>query len=797
MKAHRGQRAIGAVAALLVIAAVFWVILEQALPPTFDVNDAALETPSADFAVPEQDGAAPVLAGDVAENPPLRSAREELRPSHWLTVTALDHLGQPQSGCDVLVCRSGQPASWRPERCDSIAYQGAGDGPIYTLPGNLLSSPQPIGAALVVGLTDERGVCQLEIPEQCAWATVWCRPESHWMGRLWRAGVHELRFLAEPTCEIAGSLVARDGMAVRLPNGATLVSQDPNTGQLHAGCIDETGAFSCARRATAPALVRLLDAGDWDLVSPVPLMECGAGARLIVERVERVTLVDAAGAALQAAELFVLEQSAHGVLSRRSSAAAGGVHRVWPPDTRVELVARPSLLLIRAEGFASRTLVRPFGHGPCALLPGRDPRLLIVGEANDSLRIDLGGDGTPVSPQTCLVAEQVPASGRLECEVPAGVIVRVLMSRGGRTVLQREIATAQDTIVAADDSTTGRLAVYAEGDWAEEVIAEAVSRSRNGCKADGGVWLFADLAPGLVHVSAVPKAGRFDWRDELGMRRGITCEVLAGAETRVDLPQPAALLSHIVAVDAHGRLLPNVTIRDREKATRVTGPVGEIEQWTEWKPPLALAEVPPGVWLPIPIRGEPAGSGEVVVATVETRWLDALSPVEVRVFTGDIEGVWKSITFTSAERAGRLVMFAQGDAPGVSSWPMDLDGKLNVEIALRGGGIVRAESVVVAGGRYELRAGAGVAGDWCRLRLWVRPRSDGMLETVNVVIFDASNRVLQAGDHECLAVRTGHWTEVLTRPGPKRVVARARNDDEKAEWTGDVEGNQMAVRLAW
>ncbi|MBX3463992.1 MAG: hypothetical protein KF830_12540 [Planctomycetes bacterium] len=772
--------------------------MDPSLQPTIGVEGAG-RIATATSMVGLEDGARSSVAEDSqVESHVLPDAREEIHQARFVTVMVLDHRGQAQMGCDILLCRSGQPAWWLRERSDSIVYQADPGGPIYTLPGEVIPSPQPIAAAVAAGLTDERGVCRLEVPDLCAWGTVWCRFGSRWMGRSWQAGIQEVRFVAEQTCEVSGTLVARDSTALRLPEGSMLVGQDPSTGELHAGTVDESGVFSCAVKADAPALLRLLDAGEWSVAAPTPLVRCGAGVRLVVERSERVALVDVAGAPVELAEVFVLERRAHEVMSRRIGARADGVHRVWQADSRREFADRPGLVLIRAEGCVSSSFERSADLQVRTLVRGRDPRVRVVGEGGDLLRIDIGGHGTSASPLSCLFAGRLPPGGGLECEVPAGVVVRLTMSRRGITILDREMATAEDVTVAAGDPTTGRLAVHAEGDWAVEVNVEVGGRSRGGSRAGDGVWLFADLAPGPVVVSGIPKAGHHDWREEFGMRRGIVCEVVAGAETNIDLLQPLSRRTQIVVVDAQGGQLPNAAIRDRAKSTRVTGPFGEIEGWDAWKPPLALAEVPPGLWLPLPIRGQPTAAGEVAVATVETRWLDALAPMLVRVFTGDVERDWKSITYTSARRTGRLVVHGQPDAPGVASWPMDLDGELNVEIALRGGGLVRSESVAVAGSRrYDLRVAGPATGGWCRLRLFVPPRDDGLIETVNVVVFDASDRLLQASDSECLALRTGCWTDVLTRPGRKRIVARARSDDATAVWAGNVDRELAAVQLVW
>lgn len=659
-------------------------------------------------------------------------------------------------------------------------------------------SPQPIEAALVTGITGDDGACRLLIPLECKWGTVWCRIGSQWVGQPWHTGTHELRFLAPPTCEITGSLFVRDGSTVSLPKSAMLLSQDPNTGTLHAGRIDADGTFSCRVAASAPAILRLIDAGPWDFPSPLPLVSCGAGVRLAIERMEHVAIEDPRGTAVAAAEIFVLERSSHGVLSRRSSLATDGVHRVVHPGTRAELAAHPSLVLIRAAGFPSATRARPLDGTACTLARGGDPRLWIVGQAGDSLRIDIGGDGAPVSPLSCLVDDRLPASGRLECELPAGVLLRVVLARNGSTVLHRVVALTQDTTISAEDGTTGRLVVHAEDDWAADVIAEAGPVARNGDKTAAGRWLFHDLAPGSYIVTAAPQAQERDWRSELGIRCGVACEVHAGAATTIALPRPAAPARLLVVKDATGRPLPDVTIRDRERVARTTGPDGGIPHWQDWKPPLALAGTEPGVWLPLPVHEELVGSSSVVVATVETRWLHALAPLHVSVRDGDAEREWKSITFTSSDRTGRLVAFAASSAPQLAAWPFDVDGRLNVEIALRNGGVVRAESVTAAEQhRYELRLSGSEHRASHTLRLLVEPRSPGAFETVDVVIFDASSQPLRAYSTDCLAVRTGSWHETTTGSGPKRIAARARSNGAATEWVGNVDRDLLEVRLDW
>lgn len=711
-----------------------------------------------------------------------------------LTVEARALDGQPLAGCDILVCRRAAPEAWRYERSDSIVYRVAPEGPIYTMPGDVMPDPQPLGEALVVGITDSTGLSRLEIPAECSWATVWCRADSIWLGKPWSSGIHEVRFVVEPGCDIAGNLVSRAGGPIVLPSSAMLVGQDPETGMVHAARLDELGAFVCPWRPGGKALLRLVDAGDWCVEPPAILQPCGDGARVFVEQVESVSVVDEAGLPHTSIDLLVLELGTHGVLSRRSSVSSTGRHRVWQPDVRAELAQWPNLLLLRAEGYVSRMLVRPLGRGPCALVRGFDPRLEVRGRSGDMVRVDIGSEGAPISPQSLIVEATLPGSGVLALRVPADVPLRVEVTRTGQTIVQREILVAHDTVIIADGATAGRLVVQVEGDWAAEVVAASPTQLHRGGRFGAGLWQIADLPAGEISVWAVPKSDWRSWREPLGIRSVTVCEIFVGAETRVHLPPASIPPSRIVILDAQGKLLPNLEVRDQRTVSRVSGPDGAIEAWTDWQPPLALASTPAGAWLPLELRAD----SDHVIAVAEMRWLEALGPMHVRVFLGQVERAWKSITFTSTERIGRFVVYPRKDSPGVAVWPTGLDGVLDIEVALQGGGRLRAESVVVAGGgSFELRGPQEEGGDWCRLRLKVSPRQSGVFETVQLTVFDARQGLLRAGDFESLAVRTGAWTQVATRSGPKRIVVKARLGDQTIVWSGNVTGDQMEVKLDW
>lgn len=707
--------------------------------------------------------------------------------------------GEAISGCDVLLCDSSGTDSGRPGQAEGLLYRSRTSRSIHCMTGNLAASAVSPERPLAVGITDASGKSALQVPSGLTSGVVLCKLNKCWLSKPWDVGTKVVYFTEISTCQVSGRFVLSDGTACTGLQ-ALVAAQDPSSGEAWLGSCGVDGAFECWVPNGRQVLVRVLGCMPWCNAMPMELLECGEGHKVNLERCRSIRVIDRSGKPITSVDIAFLDASARAVISRRSSHAPDGIHRIDRFDVRPQVLAMARTLLVRSDGFRSSS--SSLGHVPEELTMdrGSDPTLEVAGDEHDVLEIGFGDGSHPAQGGNGFLRAVLRDGDTAKVLVPQGLLINVDISRNGECVFRDVFEMVTDRSISVSAASVGSVLATAPGQWAEEVVIQSQDwRLRAEPLKDGG-WRSSGLPPGKYRIFGVP---RQDFVDAFQGGASFAEEAIveAGRATHVVLRSPPKIPDIVVIKDVGGGSAGGLSLVDCSGQILQCDASGRL-----MLAELKKAELPfrvrsmDGVMLAVVMDSDRWSLGGTASSgRVDLRWLEAMAKVEVRVTRAGESIKWRSLSCSSGRRFGKLAL-ARAEHDSDNVWWPTLSGPLSVGVSLESGDLVHWDNIVPDGDRVVLTQPDKISTSSrpaSTLKVFVPQRSPNIVETLDINAFSViDGYAVRLPRHNRVTTLSG-WHDFDLPEGRARVIVTSRRDGMTARWDGAISGGINEVFVAW